>query len=198
MKEAANDASAAPNLTLSRVPLTRNEIADLMVTAVGGVAGLGLSPRNLGGGWVLLDGTTPAHSADTSGSLGLSDTTRARTQEEVAEQIKSAVDAAGLGLTPTVLPDGSVHLGGADQTVDVSGTPRLTLSGLPGVAAAGANATMLPATTSPTVYGNLSRRAIIATTAATNSRISMRSTKCSMDTHNDGTGHARTSQAASR
>ncbi|RMF42904.1 MAG: tandem-95 repeat protein, partial [Planctomycetota bacterium] len=55
-------------------------------------------------------------------------------QDTIAGQIVTAINSAGIGLSPVHVGDGNIVLGGAEgDSVDVSGAPSLGLFGQPGV-----------------------------------------------------------------
>ncbi|MCA9245531.1 MAG: choice-of-anchor L domain-containing protein [Planctomycetales bacterium] len=64
--------------------------------------------------------------------------TNTTTQATIAAQVTNAIGAAGIGLAPTNLGGGTIHLGGTTHTVDVSEAPNVSVSGQPGAQTPGA------------------------------------------------------------
>jgi VCBS repeat-containing protein len=54
------------------------------------------------------------------------------TQNDIADTLAAVIQSAGLGLTPSNIGGGRVHVGGTDHTIDTSGS-NLVTSGRPGV-----------------------------------------------------------------
>ena len=64
----------------------------------------------------------------------LTSNTTLRTQDEIGEIIVNTVASAGLGMNPTYLGNGQIHLGGdTSHVLDLSNAVTLTTTGLPGV-----------------------------------------------------------------
>jgi len=159
-----------------RVPFTVSDTADQIAATIANVvrnAGLGLSPKTLGGGVVHIGGT-PAYSLDVGTTRLVRDgspdavvdgetftITRpgfpvlrfefdldptgdvqpgnirvpfklSDTHDDIANTLVEVIRAAGLGLNPTSLGGGQVHVGGTDHVIDTSGS-KLVTSGQPGV-----------------------------------------------------------------
>lgn len=75
------------------------------------------------------------HRLDLSGSPNLFSRSLTLTQDEVADRIVMSVTEADLGLTPTNLNNGRIHMGGsAGDIIDVSQAVSLTVTGRPGAA----------------------------------------------------------------
>jgi VCBS repeat-containing protein len=147
--------------------LTQLEVAERAIAAMdrvdgvdGTVLGLTLPNAAAGGvvnGNIVFGGTTPAHQLDTSGSFTVTQTTTARTANEVANVIATAINQAvqanffGSTLRATGLAGGLVHvfdlIGGVSHTVDVTGAPGLTLRGAPDVTSGNVAVPFLPTDT---------------------------------------------------
>ncbi len=136
----SNGAVSAPNVIHFDHFTTQDVLADRVAAAVNAQAGvLGLNAKNLGGGIVVLDKTTPRTVLDTSAATNVGNSFQPATQAEMAERIVAALDNADgtadgqvLGLTlPSVaagdVVNGVIVLGGTEPRHD------LTTRGLPGV-----------------------------------------------------------------
>lgn len=140
------------------------EVANATVFALNN-AGLGLNARVTGRGATTFLGfgaffTTQAdvfiqlgisdHNVDLTLTPGIDSSFTLRTQDEIGELIVTAVGSAGLGMNPTYLGGGQVHLGGdPTHVLDLSNAVTLTSTGLPGVS--DPNAIVIPVFPSDTV-----------------------------------------------
>ncbi len=86
------------------------------------------------------DGVNPTRTLefDSNGSVVLGRIpipfSAASTQDNIAAAIATAIAGSGFGLTPTYFGEGHLHVGGTPgQRVAVAGSPKLSLTGLPGV-----------------------------------------------------------------
>lgn len=138
------------------------EVANATVFALNN-AGLGLNARvtGVGGGSgnfntfsfstsLLIQLGIQDHNVDLTLTPSLTSSTVLRTQDEIGELIVSTVASAGLGMNPTYLGNGQIHLGGnATHTLDLSNAVTLTSTGLPGVS--DSSAIVIPVFPSDTV-----------------------------------------------
>ncbi len=116
---------------------TRDQVANAIVTAVAGVTGLRLSPVHAGNGVVVLNGSTAAHSVDTTQTPTLANGTRPQTLDQLASGIISAI--ANAPLTPPLSP---VYLGNgvfdprstSGHTINVSASNLASFGAADGVA----------------------------------------------------------------
>ena len=115
---------AAGNIRVAVTSLgSRDQVANAIVTAVAGVSALSLSPVHAGNGIVVLDGTTAAHSLDTTRTPSLAASTRPQTLDQLANGIISAIANAPLDppLSPVYLGNGVIDPRSASgQTINVS------------------------------------------------------------------------------
>ncbi len=88
----------------------------------------------------IADGVLPTRifEFDSNGSVPLGRTpipfSAASTQDDLAVSIATVVGGSGLGLAPTYFGEGRLHIGGTpSHRVVVSGSPKLSLQGIPGV-----------------------------------------------------------------
>jgi len=142
------DTSAATNVGNGFRPPTQEEMAERIVAALDGADGnadgqvLGLTLPVAAGeivnGAIVLGGTQPSHVLNTRGLPGVSQTLTPRAADEVAERMADAINAAfgTTALRAAALGSGMLTVldaaGGVIHTVDVTGSPGLTLSGVPG------------------------------------------------------------------
>ena len=127
------DTTNAPSLIPGRVPLSQSEVVTRLLPAIA-ATGVGLTGQNIGDGGIVLVGSTTMHSVDTSGSAGLTDVERPALQAEIAAELANVIGGvASLGLTPTNMGSGSVHLGGLNHTLVTIRTPAMTVSDAPGI-----------------------------------------------------------------
>ncbi len=89
---------------------------------------------------VIADGVHPTRTLefDSNGSVAAGRTaipfTAASTQDDIAQTIAATITSIGYGLAPVYYGDGHVHIGGGtNHRVVVSGSPKLSLQGQPGV-----------------------------------------------------------------
>ncbi|MBI2478386.1 MAG: pre-peptidase C-terminal domain-containing protein [Planctomycetia bacterium] len=139
---------------------TSNEtqVANATVAALNG-AGLGLNARIIGvgtfggfftGSSLLIQLGITDHNVDMTLTPTINTSTTLRSQDELGELIVQVVGGSGLGLAPTYLGNGSIHLGGtASHVLDLSNVATVTSTGLPG--ASDPNAIVIPVFPSDTV-----------------------------------------------
>lgn len=152
------------NEVMSLVPLADEvEVSNAMVLALNN-AGLGLNAKVSGRGPVTTFGLgffnfqssvfiklgIQDHNVDLTLTPGLNISTTLRSQDEIGELIVSTVASAGLGMNPTYLGGGAIHLGGDPaHSLDLSNAVTLSASGRPGVF--DPNAIVIPVFPSDTV-----------------------------------------------
>jgi hypothetical protein len=124
------------------------EVANATVAALN-LAGIGLDARVIGrvsqtqsfGGFSFVVSGGPVeiqlgirdHNVDLTLTPGLTSRLTLRTQDEMGDLMVEIVGGAGLGMQPTYLGDGLIHLGGtATNTLDLSNAVTLSVTGLPG------------------------------------------------------------------
>jgi len=184
------DTSPAGTVGQVQVPLTQEELAERIITAMDNADGadgtvLGLSLPSVAAGEVVngrivLGGTWPNHVLNTGGSAALTQATTPRTAEEIADRISNAINAefASTTVRATSLPGGLVSVLrvnlvpplGEDHTVDTINAPGLTLRGTPGVTPGNIAISFLPTDTvdeiingaSPVIAGAQPRPGLIA------------------------------------
>ena len=148
------------NQVISLTPTSdETQVANATVAALNS-AGLGLNARIIGvgtqGGFfglgrsLLIQLGITDHNVDMTLTPTINTSTTQRNQDELAELIVQVVGQAGLGLAPTNLGNGLIHMGGtASHTIDVSNVATVTVTGLPG--ASDPNAIVIPVFPSGTV-----------------------------------------------
>ncbi|MBC8355867.1 MAG: choice-of-anchor L domain-containing protein [Planctomycetes bacterium] len=151
------------NEVISVTPVSDETQVSNATVAVLNNAGLGLDARiiGVGGGGnpfsfffgsssLLIQLGITDHNVDMTLTPTVSTSTTPRTQDELAELIVDVVGGSGLGILPTYLGNGAIHLGGtASHNLDLSNVATITSTGLPG--ASDPNAIVIPVFPSSTV-----------------------------------------------
>ena len=147
------DTSDTPTLADRTIAATANEIADRLVDVILN-SGLRLTPTNVGNGLIRLGSTI--HVVDTTSAPSLTQPLVSGNQDEVADLMVAAIINAGVNVTPVNLGGGEVFLG-ATTSVDLSGAPALSISGMPGLNDASATAVAFaPTQISSTIANTIS------------------------------------------
>ncbi|MCB9941387.1 MAG: pre-peptidase C-terminal domain-containing protein, partial [Planctomycetaceae bacterium] len=147
------------NQVISVTPTSdETQVANATVAALNG-AGLGLNARIIGvgtaggfftGSSLLIQLGITDHNVDMTLTPTINTSTTQRNQDELGNLIVQVVGGSGLGLSPTYLGNGSIHLGGtASHTLDLTNVATVTSTGFPG--AADPNSIVIPVFPSTTV-----------------------------------------------
>ena len=149
------------NEVISVTPISdETQVANATVSALNG-AGIGLTARITGvgspGGFFFFSGSSlliqlgiTDHNVDMTLTPTINTSTTLRTQDELADLIVQVVGGSGVGIVPTYLGNGSIHLGGTQvHSLDLANAPTITSTGLPG--ASDPNAIVIPVFPSSTV-----------------------------------------------
>lgn len=152
----AVDTSDTATLTNRTIPATADEIAERMVDVILN-SGLRLTPTNVGNGLVRLGSTV--HVVNTTSAPSLTQPLVNGNQNEIADLMVAAIINAGVNVTPVNIGGGEVFLG-ATTSVDLTGTPALTISGMAGLSDTSANAIVFTPTQSSIAIANTMAAAI--------------------------------------
>jgi hypothetical protein len=152
----AVDTSNTATLTNRTIPATADEIAERMVDVILN-SGLRLTPTNVGNGLVRLGSTV--HVVNTTSAPSLTQPLVSGNQNEIADLMVAAIVNAGVNVTPVNIGGGEVFLG-ATTSVDLTGTPALTISGMTGLSDTTANAIVFTPTHSSIAIANTMAAAI--------------------------------------
>ncbi|MFV1964650.1 MAG: GEVED domain-containing protein, partial [Pirellulaceae bacterium] len=105
-----SDGTSTGDVTISLGTFTTQDVLAQRIVAAIGSAGFGLSPVNLGNGTIQLNGITPLHRVDATGSTALTQRVVPLSRDDVSDRIVSAVQGAGVGVVPVNTGGGRVVL----------------------------------------------------------------------------------------
>jgi hypothetical protein len=135
------DVSGTSVLQTRTVPATANEVVDRAVDRILNL-GLGLTPINAGIGLIRIGSTT--HVVNVGSAPSLSVQPVSADQDQLADQIVTAIRDAGVGVFPLNVGNGQIFLG--TPVVDSSGSATLDSFGAPGLVDPNANLVVLDPT----------------------------------------------------
>ena len=130
-----NDLDSLPDFRL--IPIsdlsTREQVATQIVMALEST-GLDVAPRNLGSGVVLLEGTTPDITLDTTSAPNLGNGTQARSLDEISQAVVDAMQSAPLVpvMNSRYLGNGVIEPGRSDNHVISTSNSNIAIFGDPG------------------------------------------------------------------